>query len=152
MAPTKKPQNKRNARIAKKKSQLKAAHDNKKVLKDLLKEAEDLENQCAKEGAELQEMKVALDRLYNADAEINECKSCRLEFNKEDRIPRLLKCGHTVCENCYFTKAKTYKREQYPIYKCLECKEKIKLITYQENNDGKPPKNYTIATYIDKYF
>uniref|UniRef100_A0A1I7TPE1 RING-type domain-containing protein n=1 Tax=Caenorhabditis tropicalis TaxID=1561998 RepID=A0A1I7TPE1_9PELO len=69
--------------------------------------------------------------------------------------PKVLpQCGHTVCENCLFTKAKTnehlVREHNHRIYDCIECNAKIQLPCERKNDEGKPPKNKSILPYIYK--
>uniref|UniRef100_A0A1I7TRI6 RING-type domain-containing protein n=1 Tax=Caenorhabditis tropicalis TaxID=1561998 RepID=A0A1I7TRI6_9PELO len=156
MAPTKKNQNKRNANVAKKTSQKETVRGNEKLkeLKEILKKAKDLEKQCAAEDAELKELTARLEILREADFQFSGCKVCSFDFSKARRIPRVIKCGHTVCNNCLFSKAKKNQflvlENKHREYTCIGCKTKIQLPVERKKNDKNTPPNTAILTYICK--
>ena len=70
-----------------------------------------------------------------------ECEVCLNPWNTDNRIPKILSCGHTFCLSCLIELLKQYDSQQ-AIFKCPSCKIEINsLLTYNDilnlrnNND-----------------
>lgn len=43
-----------------------------------------------------------IKRAFNSVEKLIDCMICFLPFNKNERKPQILKCGHTVCKKCIY--------------------------------------------------
>ena len=60
--------------------------------------------------------------LVDRKKESKQCSSCKLDYNKEDRMPKcFIPCGHTWCNICM----SSFKEKNPDEPKCPECKERI---------------------------
>ena len=51
-----------------------------------------------------------------------ECDICQLNWNTENIIPRILPCGHTICQSCILKQIKNNSKQ---VFKCPNCDKKI---------------------------
>ena len=51
-----------------------------------------------------------------------ECDICQLKWNTENIIPRILPCGHTICQSCIL---KQIKNKSGQVFKCPNCDREI---------------------------
>ena len=51
-----------------------------------------------------------------------ECDICQLKWNTENIIPRILPCGHTICQSCII---KQIKNKSGQVFKCPNCDREI---------------------------
>ena len=51
-----------------------------------------------------------------------ECDICQLKWNTENIIPRILPCGHTICQSCIL---KQIQNKSKQIFKCPNCDKEI---------------------------
>ena len=69
-----------------------------------------------------------------------ECEICQNPWNTENRIPKILPCGHSFCLSCLKELFKNHNSQQN-IFKCPSCKNEITFLTYNDvlnlrnNND-----------------
>jgi len=78
-----------------------------------------------------------------------ECDICMLEWNSLNRIPRLLTCGHTFCENCLIDIIKKNKQNNKKIFLCPNCNHKEERLK-NENDIKKLIKNFNLLNLYEK--
>lgn len=70
-----------------------------------------------------------------------ECKICMSPFNDGCRVPKMLACGHTVCQSC---SKKLARNNMESNLTCPFCQEVTQL------KDGRLPKNFILMDVIDE--
>ena len=78
-----------------------------------------------------------------------ECEKCLSPWDTETHIPKILACGHTICQNCIYEISKILLSKEDKIFKCPICNYEIKTITTTEDFlDLK--KNLSLINLVDK--
>ena len=75
-----------------------------------------------------------------------ECEICKFEWDFEKRIPRILNCGHSFCENCLKNLVKNSNNNKI---KCPKCENIIIINNINEINKLK--KNISLLKIFDKF-
>ena len=77
------------------------------------------------------------------DGDLTHCAICFDEYNKQENIPRLLSCSHTLCESCLFDLINASKHKSF---KCPECR-----ISHDVTERGVKefPQNKYILSHLD---
>ena len=66
-------------------------------------------------------------------ARLLSCSNCKLDFNRKDKLPLSLQCGHTFCSKCISKKADQV---------CFSCTTPI---------DSKPPNNHDVIKIMEEH-
>ena len=78
-----------------------------------------------------------------------ECEKCLSPWDTETHIPKILACGHTICQNCIYEISKQLLSKEEKLFKCPICNYEIKTITTTEDVlDLK--KNLSLINLVDK--
>ena len=78
-----------------------------------------------------------------------ECEKCFCPWDTETHIPKILACGHTICQNCIYEISKKLLAKEEKLFKCPICNYEIMTITTKEDiMDLK--KNLSLLNLVDK--
>ena len=78
-----------------------------------------------------------------------ECEKCFCAWDTETHIPKILACGHTICQNCIYEMSKKILSKEEKLFKCPICNYEIMTITTKEDVlDLK--KNLNLLNLVDK--
>ena len=78
-----------------------------------------------------------------------ECEKCFSPWDTENHIPKILACGHTICQNCIYEMSKKILSKEEKLFKCPICNYEIMTITTKEDVlDLK--KNVSLLNLVDK--
>ena len=78
-----------------------------------------------------------------------ECEKCLSPWDTENHIPKILACGHTICQNCIYEISKNILSKDEKLFKCPICNSEIMTITSKEDIlDFK--KNASLLDLVDK--
>ena len=78
-----------------------------------------------------------------------ECEKCFCPWDTETHIPKILACGHTICQNCIYEISKKILSKEEKLFKCPICNYEIMTITTKEDIlDLK--KNLSLLNLVDK--
>ena len=78
-----------------------------------------------------------------------ECEKCFCPWDTETHIPKILACGHTICQNCIYEISKKLLSKEEKLFKCPICNYEIMTITTKEDiMDLK--KNLSLINLVDK--
>ena len=78
-----------------------------------------------------------------------ECEKCLCPWDTETHIPKILACGHTICQNCIYEISKKILSKDEKLFKCPICNYEIMTITSKEDIlDFK--KNASLLDLVDK--
>ena len=78
-----------------------------------------------------------------------ECEKCLSPWDTETHIPKILACGHTICQNCIYEISKQLLSKEEKLFKCPICNYEIMTITTTEDVlDLK--KNLSLINLVDK--
>ena len=78
-----------------------------------------------------------------------ECEKCLCPWDTETHIPKILACGHTICQNCIYEISKKLLSQEEKLFKCPICNYEIMTITTKEDiMDLK--KNLSLINLVDK--
>ena len=78
-----------------------------------------------------------------------ECEKCFCPWDTETHIPKILACGHTICQNCIYELSKKLLSKEEKLFKCPICNYEIMTITTKEDiMDIK--KNLSLINLVDK--
>ena len=78
-----------------------------------------------------------------------ECEKCFCPWDTETHIPKILACGHTICQNCIYEISKKLLDKEEKLFKCPICNYEIMTITTKEDiMDLK--KNLSLINLVDK--
>ena len=78
-----------------------------------------------------------------------ECEKCFSPWDTETHIPKILACGHTICQNCIYEISKKLLSQEEKLFKCPICNYEIMTITTKEDiMDLK--KNLSLINLVDK--
>jgi len=78
-----------------------------------------------------------------------ECEKCLCPWDTETHIPKILACGHTICQNCIYEISKKILSKDEKLFKCPICNYEIMTITSKEDIlDFK--KNDSLLDLVDK--
>ena len=78
-----------------------------------------------------------------------ECEKCFCPWDTETHIPKILACGHTICQNCIYEISKKLLSQEEKLFKCPICNYEIMTITTKEDiMDLK--KNLSLINLVDK--
>ena len=78
-----------------------------------------------------------------------ECEKCFCPWDTETHIPKILACGHTICQNCIYEISKKLLSKEEKLFKCPICNYEIMTITAKEDiMDLK--KNLSLLNLVDK--
>ena len=78
-----------------------------------------------------------------------ECEKCLCPWDTETHIPKILACGHTICQNCIYEISKNILSKDEKLFKCPICNYEIMTITSKEDIlDFK--KNASLLDLVDK--
>ena len=78
-----------------------------------------------------------------------ECEKCFCPWDTETHIPKILACGHTICQNCIYEISKKLLAKEEKLFKCPICNFEIMTITNKEDiMDLK--KNLSLLNLVDK--
>ena len=78
-----------------------------------------------------------------------ECEKCFCPWDTETHIPKILACGHTICQNCIYELSKKLLSKEEKLFKCPICNYEIMTITTKEDiMDLK--KNLSLINLVDK--
>lgn len=78
-----------------------------------------------------------------------ECEKCFCPWDTETHIPKILACGHTICQNCIYEISKELLSKEEKLFKCPICNYEIMTITTKEDiMDLK--KNLSLINLVDK--
>ena len=78
-----------------------------------------------------------------------ECEKCFCPWDTETHIPKILACGHTICQNCIYEISKELLAKEEKLFKCPICNYEIMTITTKEDiMDLK--KNLSLINLVDK--
>ncbi len=78
-----------------------------------------------------------------------ECEKCLCPWDTETHIPKILACGHTICQNCIYEISKKLLSKEEKLFKCPICNYEIMTITTKEDiMDLK--KNLSLLNLVDK--
>ena len=77
-----------------------------------------------------------------------ECDICMIEWDTQIRIPRLLQCGHTFCQNCLLNLLSTATKNNSDFF-CPNCMTKHKDIS-NNSNILSLIKNYNLLRIVEK--
>ena len=80
-----------------------------------------------------------------------ECEKCFCPWDTENHIPKILACGHTICQNCIYEMSKKILSKEEKLFKCPICNYEIMTIATKEDIlDLK--KNVSLINLVDKSF
>ena len=78
-----------------------------------------------------------------------ECEKCFSPWDTETHIPKILACGHTICQNCIYEMSKKIISKEEKFFKCPICNYEIMNITTKEDViDLK--QNLSLLNIVDK--
>ena len=78
-----------------------------------------------------------------------ECEKCFSPWDTETHIPKILACGHTICQNCIYEMSKKILSKEEKFFKCPICNYEIMSIATKEDVlDLK--KNVSLLNLADK--
>ena len=78
-----------------------------------------------------------------------ECEKCFSPWDTENHIPKILACGHTICQNCIYEMSKKILSKEEKLFKCPICNHEIMTIATKEDVlDLK--KNVSLLNLVDK--
>ena len=78
-----------------------------------------------------------------------ECEKCFCPWDTENHIPKILACGHTICQNCIYEMSKNILSKEEKLFKCPICNYEIMPIATKEDVlDIK--KNVSLLNLVDK--
>ena len=78
-----------------------------------------------------------------------ECEKCFSPWDTETHIPKILACGHTICQNCIYEMSKKIISKEEKLFKCPLCNYEIMNITTKEDVlDLK--QNVSLLNIVDK--
>ena len=78
-----------------------------------------------------------------------ECEKCLCPWDTETHIPKILACGHTICQNCIYEMSKKIISKEEKFFKCPICNYEIMNITTKEDViDLK--QNLSLLNIVDK--
>ena len=78
-----------------------------------------------------------------------ECEKCLSPWDTENHIPKILACGHTICQNCIYEMSKKILSKEEKLFKCPICNYEIMTIATKEDVlDLK--KNVSLMNLVDK--
>ena len=78
-----------------------------------------------------------------------ECEKCFCPWDTENHIPKILACGHTICQNCIYEMSKKILSKEEKLFKCPICNYEIMTIATKEDVlDLK--KNVSLLNLVDK--
>ena len=78
-----------------------------------------------------------------------ECEKCFSPWDTETHIPKILACGHTICQNCIYEISKKIISKEEKFFKCPICNYEIMNITTKEDViDLK--QNLSLLNIVDK--
>ena len=62
-----------------------------------------------------------------------ECEKCFCPWDTENHIPKILACGHTICQNCIYEMSKKILSKEEKLFKCPICNYEIMTIATKED-------------------
>ena len=78
-----------------------------------------------------------------------ECEKCFCPWDTENHIPKILACGHTICQNCIYEMSKKILSKEEKLFKCPICNYEIMNISTKEDVlDIK--QNLSLLNLVDK--
>lgn len=78
-----------------------------------------------------------------------ECEKCFSPWDTENHIPKILACGHTICQNCIYEMSKKILSKEEKLFKCPICNYEIMNISTKEDVlDIK--QNLSLLNLVDK--
>ena len=78
-----------------------------------------------------------------------ECEKCLSPWDTENHIPKILACGHTICQTCIYEMSKKILSKEEKLFKCPICNYEIMTIATKEDIlDLK--KNVSLINLVDK--
>ena len=78
-----------------------------------------------------------------------ECEKCFCQWDTETHTPKILACGHTICQSCIYEISEKILSKEEKLFKCPICNYEIMTITTKEDiMDFK--KNSSLLNLVDK--
>ena len=78
-----------------------------------------------------------------------ECEKCFSPWDTENHIPKILACGHTICQSCIYEMSKKILSKEEKLFKCPICNYEIMTINTKEDVlDLK--KNVSLMNLVEK--
>ena len=78
-----------------------------------------------------------------------ECEKCLSPWNTETHVPKILACGHTICQSCLYEMVEKILTKEQKVFKCPLCSYEIMTITTKEDIENLK-KNFPLLMIVDK--